>query len=244
MRRVPHPSAPERLRAACGREFLWEQAHASLPLFALARGDCRVLAQRVSCDQAIAGEGFFSLGMIADFDASLQAFGPASAQDCARFTFLRQRVVRAALRSLADRVEPRPGPNGTTLFDVPGGPLRAEDTPAPPRLLPMWDSVLLAYADRGRVVPPDYRPLIFRRNGDVLPTLLVDGYVAGVWRAVEGGIEARAFRRLDEPTWIGLATEASALQAFLAKRTPLVYRRYDHWWRKPMPAAEVRILPG
>lgn len=72
-----HPSAPDRLRAACGREFLWEQAHESLPLFALARGDCRALAQRVSCDQAIAGEGFFSLGMIADFDASLQAFGPA-----------------------------------------------------------------------------------------------------------------------------------------------------------------------
>jgi hypothetical protein len=72
-----HPSAPDRVRAACGREFLWEPAHESLPLFALARGDCRMLAQRVSCDQAIAGEGFFSLGMIADFDASLEAFGPA-----------------------------------------------------------------------------------------------------------------------------------------------------------------------
>ena len=72
-----HPSAPDRLRAASGRAFLWEQAHESLPLFALARGDCRALAQRVSCDQAIAGEGFFSLGMIADFDASLQAFGPS-----------------------------------------------------------------------------------------------------------------------------------------------------------------------
>jgi SagB-type dehydrogenase family enzyme len=70
-------SALDRLRAACGREFLWEQVDASLPLFALARGDCRALAQRVSCDQAIAGDGFFSLGMIADFDASLQAFGPA-----------------------------------------------------------------------------------------------------------------------------------------------------------------------
>ena len=72
-----HPSAVERLRAACGREFLWERAHESLPLFALARGDCRALAQRVSCDQAIAGDGFLSLGMIADFDASLQAFGPS-----------------------------------------------------------------------------------------------------------------------------------------------------------------------
>jgi len=72
-----HASAPDRIRAASGRELLWEPCHDSLPLFALVRGDCRALAQRVSCDQAIAGEGFFSLGMIADFDASLQAFGAA-----------------------------------------------------------------------------------------------------------------------------------------------------------------------
>jgi Winged helix DNA-binding domain len=39
---------------------------------------------------------------------------------------------------------------------------------------------LLAYADRSRVIPPAYRRLITRQNGDVLPTLLVDGYVAGV----------------------------------------------------------------
>ena len=34
-------SAVDRLRAACGREFLWEQADEALPLYLLARGDCR-----------------------------------------------------------------------------------------------------------------------------------------------------------------------------------------------------------
>jgi hypothetical protein len=48
----------------------------------------------------------------------------------------------------------------------------------------MWDSILLAYSDASRVIAPEYRPLVTRRNGDVLPTLLVDGYVAGVWRPV------------------------------------------------------------
>jgi hypothetical protein len=43
----------------------------------LARGDCRRLAARVSCDQDIAADGFFSLGMLADFDASLEEFGPS-----------------------------------------------------------------------------------------------------------------------------------------------------------------------
>jgi len=66
-----------RLRAACGREFLWEPASDTMPLVVLARGDCRALARRVSCDQDIAADGFFSLGMLADFDASLQALGPS-----------------------------------------------------------------------------------------------------------------------------------------------------------------------
>ena len=46
-----------------------------LPLLLLARGDCRALARRVSCDQDIAADGFFSLGMLAEFDRSLAAFG-------------------------------------------------------------------------------------------------------------------------------------------------------------------------
>jgi hypothetical protein len=107
----------------------------------------------------------------------------------------------------------------------------------------MWDSILLAYADRSRVIPPDYRRLVTRNNGDVLPTLLVDGRVAGVWRPVEGGIEATAFHALPEAAWDGLAAEARALVAFLADRDPAVYRRYGHWWAK-LPAGRTRVLPG
>jgi nitroreductase len=72
-----HPAAVGRLKAAIGREFLWEPAHPVLPLVRLARGDCRRLAARLSCDQEIAADGFFSLGMLADFDASLEELGPS-----------------------------------------------------------------------------------------------------------------------------------------------------------------------
>jgi len=70
-------AALARLKGAVHREFLWEPASGSLPLFRLLRGDGRALAQRVSCDQEIAANGFFSLGMIADFDRSLREYGPA-----------------------------------------------------------------------------------------------------------------------------------------------------------------------
>jgi len=133
------------------------------------------------------------------------------------------------------------GPGRGPLYDVPGGSVPEEETPAPPRLLPMWDSILLAHADRSRFIPPEYRKLITRSNGDVLPTLLVDGYVAGVWRPLEGGIEATAFRRLSEPDWAGLAGEANALMGMLAGRDPRPYGRYGRWW-SDLPAAEVRLL--
>jgi SagB-type dehydrogenase family enzyme len=71
------PAALDALRAALNREFLWERMDDALPLFCLARGACTRLAQRLSCDQEIAADGFFSLGMIADFDAGLARYGPA-----------------------------------------------------------------------------------------------------------------------------------------------------------------------
>lgn len=173
----------------------------------------------------------------------LEGFGPASAGDVAQFAMVQRGRAREALSSLAGELVRLQGPDGEELFDVPGAPRPDEDTPAPPRLLAMWDSILLAYADRSRIIPPDYRKLVTRANGDVLPALLLDGYVAGVWRPVEGGIEATAFHRLPDELWEGLAVEARSLAAFLSGREPQVYRRYHHWWGK-LPGAVRRLLPG
>ncbi|KQX52862.1 MULTISPECIES: winged helix DNA-binding domain-containing protein [unclassified Streptomyces] len=182
----------------------------------------------------------------------LEGFGPASVPDMAQFTTAPRGKVREALRLLLDGlpdgdpsgVEQLEGADGTVLYDVPGAPRPAEDTPAPPRLMAMWDSVLLAYADRARVIPPEYRKHVIRVNGDTLPTLLVDGYVAGVWRPAGGGVEASAFHPLPEEVWAGLAEEAGALGDLLAARDPRVYGRYDHWWDKGLPTVETRLLPG
>ena len=173
----------------------------------------------------------------------LEAFGPASARDVAAFSLIRANAIHDALRSLRDDgiVIAVEGPDGHKLFDLPGGLLPDADSPAPPRLLGMWDSVLLAYADRSRVIPPEHRRLVIRSNGDVLPTLLVDGYVAGVWRPLDGGIEATAFHPLSDAAWAGLESEARGLVAFLGRREPHVYRRYAHWW-STLPSSDIRVL--
>jgi hypothetical protein len=173
----------------------------------------------------------------------LEGFGPASAADLAQFALHKRSTARAALAAMAGDVVVRQGPDGAELFDVPGAPLPPGDTPAPPRLMAMWDSTLLAYADRSRVLPAEYRPRVIRRNGDVLPTLLVDGHVCGVWRPVEGGVEVRAFEHLAASAWDDLAAEAGRLLALLAARGPAVHRRHMRWWTA-LPAVEVRVLPG
>ncbi|GGY30431.1 winged helix DNA-binding domain-containing protein [Streptomyces omiyaensis] len=175
----------------------------------------------------------------------LAGFGPASAADLGQFGLVPRGRARAALDALVrdGAAELLAGPDGTVLYDLPGAVRPDGDAPAPPRLMAMWDSTLLAYADRSRILPPAYRRHVIRINGDVLPTLLVDGYVAGAWRPVAGGIEAAAFHPLTAGDWDGLASEAASLGGMLADRDPRVYGRYDHWWAKGLPAAETRVLP-
>jgi hypothetical protein len=161
--------------------------------------------------------------------------------DVAQFGLLNRPLARAALDALAPELDVLDGPDGVTLYDLPGAPRPGPDEPAPPRLLPMWDSVLLAHADRSRVIAPEHRPHVMRRNGDVLPTVLVDGFVAGVWRPADGGIEVTAFEPLAPDVWAGVAREARGLLALLADRDAGAYARYDRWWAT-LPRDDVRVL--
>lgn len=66
---------PERLRAQCDPDFVWEKADEDLPLYRLNAGDYTWSATELSCLQNIAGRGAFSLGMLADFDRTLAEEG-------------------------------------------------------------------------------------------------------------------------------------------------------------------------
>jgi len=72
------PEKIETLRQAMQPGFLWQRPLScphGLPLFLLKEGDCRALAASVSCGQDIAGDGAFSLGMIAEYLDSLVVYG-------------------------------------------------------------------------------------------------------------------------------------------------------------------------
>ncbi|PIN15127.1 hypothetical protein CDL12_12226 [Handroanthus impetiginosus] len=66
------------LRRAMRAEFKWVKPDGcpnDLPLYELARGDCRELSKRLSCHQEIASDGCFSLGMVARLEPTLQERG-------------------------------------------------------------------------------------------------------------------------------------------------------------------------
>ena len=173
----------------------------------------------------------------------LGAFGPATMADAAAWsglTVARLRPGFARVEQAGDLWRGR-DERGRELLDLATSPRPGSDIEAPPRLLPMWDSLLLAYADRTRVIDDAARSVVIGRNGDTLPTFLVDGRVSGLWWAVAetGGrcrIELEPFGRLAAATRRALDAEGERLAAFLAPLEPTVYRRYR--------TSRARRLPG
>jgi hypothetical protein len=110
----------------------------------------------------------------------LAAFGPATVADAQVWSgvgglaevFERLRPVLATFRD----------EDGRELFDLPRAPRPPADTPAPVRLLPEFDNLLLSHADRRRVIGDDARRTLWTRNGVMPGTVLCDGEVRGSWR--------------------------------------------------------------
>jgi len=75
---VRDPDKVDILKRVMHSEFCWQRVPdcpPGLPLYLLQEGDFRALATTVSCGQDIAGDGAFSLAMIADYMDSLATYG-------------------------------------------------------------------------------------------------------------------------------------------------------------------------
>jgi hypothetical protein len=149
------------------------------------------------------------------FRRYLAAFGPASRRDIVAWSMMHVPEIQRAL----DRLEPLRrfrDEQGRELLDVPRAPLPDAETPAPVRFLPKWDNVLLAWADRTRVLPEQHRKRVIRMNGDVAQTFLVDGFVAGTWGVEDGRVVVEPFAALSRSVRREVEDEAGRLEAFLA----------------------------
>jgi hypothetical protein len=145
----------------------------------------------------------------------LSAFGPATKHDLGqwagmpRLTPIAEALDRLDLRIFRDE-------SGRALYDVPRAPLPDPDTPAPVRLVPRFDNLVLAHADRTRVLGDVPVTRIVTKNAIVHATILVDGFVAGTWQLEKGRVALEPFGRLSRTTRAALAEEAARLEEFVA----------------------------
>jgi hypothetical protein len=154
-------------------------------------------------------------GMEALVRRYLGAFGPGTAADVASWSGVPAPAVETVMSRMDLRR--RPGQGGTDLLDLPDLTLPDPDTPAPVRFLPWWDAVLLAHARRTGVLPPAVRPEVYvNRNGQYLPTVLVDGAVRATWSFDAGHVVVRELAPCPRPVRRELAREAERLEALHA----------------------------
>ncbi|WP_405670473.1 winged helix DNA-binding domain-containing protein [Streptomyces sp. NBC_01530] len=146
----------------------------------------------------------------------LAAFGPASVKDMQTWAGLTR--LRDAFERLRPQLVTFRDEGGVELFDLPDAPRPDADTPAPPRFLPEFDNLLLSHSDRTRVVPPEYRGRSWVGNM-VHCTLLVDGFLAGVWRLEESVLVVEPFGRLNKAQRTDVVEEGQRMLTVMHPQT-------------------------
>jgi hypothetical protein len=144
----------------------------------------------------------------------LAAFGPATRADVSEWSGLRVRDLESALTALEPLARFR-DEQGRELVDLPRAPRPSADTPAPVRLMPRFDNLVLSHKDRSRVVADEHRGLVID-GGWVKSTFLVDGFVAGTWEIENGRIRLEPFAPLTRAAKRELDAESKSLEAWLA----------------------------
>jgi hypothetical protein len=109
---------------------------------------------------------------------------------------------------------------GMELVDLPRAPLPDPDTPAPVRMLPTFDAILLVHVRRTQILPEAYRSLVFNtKMPQSIGTFLVDGQVAGSWKVARVGSTATLtyvpFERLSRAADEDVRDEATGLVRFM-----------------------------
>jgi hypothetical protein len=152
----------------------------------------------------------------------LSGYGPATPADLGAWSGLARREAESAWKTIASDLAEVTTPAGVmwTLKRSSRTVATAVRLPAPVRLLPAFDTLLLGYADRTPLLPARYARRVNAGGGMIRPTVLTDDGVVGTWRlrrerdaAVR--VEVEPFGRLGSGVRDDLDREVRAVTRFL-----------------------------
>jgi hypothetical protein len=148
----------------------------------------------------------------------LSAFGPATIQDIQVWSGLTR--LKEKVEQLLPQLIIFHNDQGNELLDIPSAPRPDPNVPSPPRFLGGFDNILLSYADRKRIIDESYRNIVFTKNGIIRPTILIDGFVSGLWKVQKekGTVKLiiELFKKLPDEEHNALTEEGTRLLDFLA----------------------------
>lgn len=143
----------------------------------------------------------------------LAGFGPAGVKDVQAWCGLTR--LGEVVAEMGGELRRYRDPDGRELFDLADAELPDPGTPAPVRLLPAFDNVLLGHADRTRVISDEDRAHVMPGQARVRPSFLVDGRVHGTWSLDAGTLRIAPFRPLSAADRAALEEEAERLLPFV-----------------------------
>jgi hypothetical protein len=97
------------------------------------------------------------------------------------------------------------------------------------RLLPIFDSYLLAHREKDHLLSAKQYKRVYRNQGWISPVVLIDGAIAGVWshklQNKKLRVEIDAFGKLSRAERAGIEREANSLALFLGSTLELRFLR-------------------
>lgn len=128
-------------------------------------------------------------------------YGPVSQKDIAYWSGHRIRDVEAALERLKGDLYTTAGKTGNVAYYSLEDEIRNGGRVPGVILLPRFDSLIMGYQDKSRVLEQSRLGHISSGSGIIEPTLLIDGFVAGTWKKSARGkntkVVVRTFHDLD-----------------------------------------------
>jgi hypothetical protein len=151
----------------------------------------------------------------------LSAFGPAMLEDVQWWTGFTKTETKKTLAALEPVLVKVAIEGLSDDFFMLADDARRLDDFTPPDVpcvlfLPCLDPYVMGYRDRRRFLAPEQRTKIFDRAGNAVPTVWVNGRVAGMWGQRKGGsVIYRLFEPVDDKEQALLSQEAQRLEGFL-----------------------------